>query len=206
MSNRVAVVDSGLCNLDSVRRAIDVCGGEAVLVDNGADLARIDRIIFPGVGAFPEAMRNIRDRGLDDALSTQVLDRSIPFLGICLGMQLLATEGGEGQPTKGLGWIDGEVRRLVPDQEHVRIPHMGWNEVRHDSSLSLFDDIPSGTDFYFVHSFHLACDNPAQIASSTPYCGGFTSSVHRDLIFGVQFHPEKSQEHGLQLLRNFLSI
>lgn len=206
MSNRVAVVDSGLCNLDSVRRAIEVCGGEAVLVTDGVDLDHVDRIILPGVGAFSEAMRNLRDRSLDDALNKQVLDRGIPFLGICLGMQLLATEGREGQCTKGLGWIDGEVRRLVPDDPRVRIPHMGWNEVRHGSSLSLFDGIPSGTDFYFVHSFHLACDQTEQVAATTPYCGQFTSAVHRGLVFGVQFHPEKSQKHGLQLLRNFLSI
>ena len=205
MSNRVAVVDSGLCNLDSVRRAIEVCGGEAVLVDNGGDLRFIDRIVFPGVGAFTEAMRNLRDRGLDDAMTEQVLDRGIPFLGICLGMQLLATDGHEGGHTKGLGWIDGEVTRLVPDRDNVRIPHMGWNEVHHDG-LMLFDGIPGGTDFYFVHSYHLVCDRPEQVAATTPYCGGFTSVVQRDLIFGVQFHPEKSQKHGLQLLRNFLAI
>jgi glutamine amidotransferase len=208
MSNRVAVIDSGLCNLDSVGRAIEVCGGEAVVIDNGADLGYVDRIVFPGVGAFAQAMRSLRDRGLDDAMTEQVLDHGIPFLGICLGMQLLATEGQEGGRTKGLGWIDGEVVRLVPgaDQEQVRIPHMGWNEVDHNGSSPLFDGIPPGTDFYFVHSYHLVCDRPEQEAARTPYCGGFTSVVQRDLTFGVQFHPEKSQKHGLQLLRNFLAI
>ena len=205
MSNRVAVIDSGLCNLDSVRRAVEVGGGEAVLVTNGRELDNVDRIILPGVGAFAEAMRNLHKRMLVDALNEQVLDRGIPFLGICLGMQLLATEGHENGPTKGLGWIDGEVLRLVPDAGVVRIPHMGWNEVHHRSD-ELFDGIPSGTDFYFVHSYHVLCDREEDVLATTPYCGSFASSVSRGLIFGVQFHPEKSQRHGLHLLRNFLGI
>jgi glutamine amidotransferase len=203
--NRVAVVDSGLCNLDSVKRGVEECGGVPVLITDGADLERVDRIILPGVGAFPEAMAGLAERGLKGPLEDEVLDKGIPFLGICLGMHLLATVGYEGGATKGLGWIEGEVKRLAPT-DGSRVPHVGWNEVHHDPSVPLFDGIPNGTDFYFVHSYHFACDEPANVGATTPYCGGFTSVVHQDLIFGVQFHPEKSQRHGLQLLRNFLAI
>ena len=206
MNNRVAIVDSGVCNLDSVRRAVELCNAEPVLVTDGTGLAGVDRIILPGVGAFAEAMRNLTETELDRALDEEVLQRGIPFLGICLGMQLLATQGRENGPTKGLGWIEGEVRRLVPGCNDSRVPHMGWNEVRHDGSPTLFEGIPSGTDFYFVHSYHLQCEHHEDVAARTPYCGEFTSSVQHDLIFGVQFHPEKSQRHGLRLLRNFLSL
>ena len=206
MSNRVAVVDYGLCNLDSVRRGVEECGGEPVLVAAGAELDHVDRIILPGVGSFAEAMRNLRDRRLDEAVDEQVRGRDIPFLGICLGMQLLATEGLEGGHTKGLDFIDGQVRRLHPTEVDQRIPHVGWNEVHYVAENPLFEGIPDGTDFYFVHSFHLACDASDAVAATTPYCGGFTSAVARDYIFGVQFHPEKSQRYGLQLLRNFLAL
>lgn len=206
MSNRVAVIDSGLCNLDSVRRAVELCGGDPVLVAEGDHFPAVDRIILPGVGAFAEAMRRLGERRLDRLLADHVREREIPFLGICLGMQLLASDGTENGNTRGLGWIDGEVRRLIPRDEQTRVPHMGWNEVHHDGSPVLFEGIPSGTDFYFVHSYHLVCEQAGDVASTTPYCGGFASSVQRGLVFGVQFHPEKSQRHGLQLLRNFVAI
>lgn len=209
MTQRVAIVDYGMCNLDSVRRALEEVGARPFVTGDPADLTRADRIVLPGVGAFPDAMRNLRDRGLDDALAKEVLDGGVPFLGVCLGMQLLAASGHEVEPCGGLGWIGAEVPRFVPagtGGARERVPHIGWNEVDPVRDSPLFDGIPAAADFYFVHSFHLVCADLADVLATTPYCGGFTSAVQRDHVFGVQFHPEKSQGHGLRLLRNFLAV
>jgi glutamine amidotransferase len=201
----VAVVDYGLCNLDSVRRAFEECGATVTVTDDPRDLAHADRIVLPGVGAFGDAMRALRESGFEDALSEEVHANSIPFLGICLGMHLVASVGFEGGDTKGLGWIDGEVRRFVPATAEERIPHVGWNEVDAAPGSTLFAGIPAGADFYFVHSYHFVCDDDSDIAATTPYCGTFTSALERENVFAVQFHPEKSQRHGFQLLRNVLA-
>lgn len=202
----VAIVDYGMGNLDSVARAVEECGARPRVTQDAADLRRASLIILPGVGAFPDGMRNIRRLGLDQVLTEQVLEREIPFLGLCLGMQLLATKGTEGEPVSGLGWIPGEVRRLQPDRPGTRIPHVGWNEVVQARPSPLFSGIPSGKDFYFVHSYHLACDDRGDVLCQTPYAGGFVSAVARGRVFGVQFHPEKSQRAGFQLLKNFLAM
>lgn len=205
MGPRVAVVDYGMCNLDSVRRALEEAGGRPFVTGDPGELDAADRIVLPGVGAFADAVRNLRDRGLDDALRKQVLDDGVPFLGVCLGMQLLATAGHEGGRTDGLGWVAGEVVRLEPTGAGERVPHVGWNEVHTSGASPLFEGIPDRTDFYFVHSFHLRCDDGGDVLATTPYCGSFTSAVARGHVFGVQFHPEKSQRHGIRLLRNFLN-
>lgn len=203
--NRVAIIDYGMSNLDSVARAVQECGGDPYLTTGPRDLQTASRIILPGVGVFANGMRHLRDQGYEEALNEHVLGRRIPFLGICLGMQLMAIRGDEGGETKGLGWIDGEVRRLDGSGSGSRIPHVGWNEVVH-SGGELFKGIPSSRDFYFVHSYHLRPTRPEDALARTPYCGGFVSAVARGLIFGAQFHPEKSQKVGFQVLRNFLSI
>ena len=204
--NRVGIVDYGMCNLDSVARAVEECGGMPVVTEDPRALATVSRIILPGVGAFPDAMRNLGQRSLDCALDEQVFERRIPFLGICLGMQLLATRGFEMSETEGLGWIGGEVRRLEPVGDDTRIPHIGWNEVFFNGTSPLFRGIAPGRDFYFVHSFHFCPADPARAAARTPYAGGFVSAVEREWIFGVQFHPEKSQQAGFQVLKNFLAV
>ncbi|MBM3145925.1 MAG: imidazole glycerol phosphate synthase subunit HisH [Chloroflexi bacterium] len=206
MSNRVAIIDYGMCNLDSVRRAVEECGGDPVITDQARDIETANRIILPGVGSFSEAMGNVKNRSLDEILSEQVFNFQIPFLGICLGMQLLAKKGWEGSETAGLGWIHGEVRKLAPTNPEERIPHIGWNEVVFSRPSPLFRNLPSGKDFYFVHSYYLDCNDDQEVIARTPYCGGFVSAVQRDWIFGVQFHPEKSQHLGFQVLRTFLSI
>ncbi len=205
-TSKTAIVDYGMCNLDSVARAVEECGGSPLVTGDPADLRRAARIILPGVGAFPDAMRNLRKRSLDVVLAEQALDRGIPLLGICLGMQLLATTGFEMEKTDGLGWIEGDVRRLEPSGEDRRIPHVGWNSVFFEADAQLFRGIEPGRDFYFVHSFHFCARDVERRLATTPYAGGFTSAVQRDLIFGVQFHPEKSQRAGFQVLRNFLSV
>ncbi|MGQ0826028.1 MAG: imidazole glycerol phosphate synthase subunit HisH [Actinomycetota bacterium] len=202
---RVAIVDYGLCNVDSVQRAFETLGATAFITDQPKDLYDADRIVLPGVGAFPDAMRNLRANGLDEAMSRQVLEEGAPFLGVCLGMQLMAAIGHEVEETKGLGWLDAQVTRLTATEQDRRIPHVGWNEVTPSYSSPLFDGIPEHTDFYFVHSFHMTCAADDDVLATTPYCVGFVSAVAREHVFGVQFHPEKSQQWGLQLLKNFLS-
>ena len=203
--NLVAIVDYGMCNLDSVARAVEECGGTPVITDQERDLAVANRIILPGVGAFADAMRNVRECSLDRILAEQVLGNDIPFLGICLGMQLLAMKGWEGVETEGLGWIEGEVVRLEPSAEDKRIPHIGWDEVHWARESTLCRGIRQGEDFYFVHSYHICPRDDEDVLARTPYAGGFVSAIQRGHIFGVQFHPEKSQRAGFQVLTNFLS-
>jgi len=202
----VAIIDYGMCNLDSVARAIEECGGTPLVTNNIHDLEIATHIILPGVGAFPDAMNQLRQLSMDTALREQVLDNKIPFLGICLGMQVMATKGTEGEETEGLGLIEGTVKRLKPESHDTRIPHIGWNEVHYVGSSPLFEGISAGKDFYFVHSYHFCCSDENNIIAWTPYCGGFTSAISKGNIFGTQFHPEKSQKVGFQVLKNFISI
>ena len=214
MKREVAVIDYGMCNLDSVARAIEECGASVRITDLASEIEGASHLVLPGVGAFADAMAQLTRRGLDGIIRRSVLEKQTPFLGICLGMQLMAARGAEGGPCEGLGLVEGEVVRLVPEPPGTRIPHVGWNEVVHDGELALLAGIASGTDFYFVHSYHLrpgaAADSRAatsRAAATTPYCGGFTSVVARgDRVFGVQFHPEKSQRAGFRLLKNFLAL
>jgi glutamine amidotransferase len=203
---KVAIVDYEMGNIDSVARAVEECGAIAVVTDDASDFAEASNIILPGVGSFSEGMRNLRGKGLDRILSEQVLNERIPLLGICLGMQLLAEKGFEGGETAGLGWISGQVERLRPDSPETKIPHVGWNEVDFFKDSPIFGGIPLGKDFYFVHSYHMVCHGEDNILATTPYCGGFTSVVCKENIFGVQFHPEKSQRFGLKLMSNFLGL
>ncbi len=202
--NRVAIIDYNMGNLDSVARAVEECGGKPLITCQYSDLEKAERFILPGVGSFADGMKHIRERGLDEILTEQVIDKKIPFLGICLGMQLLADVGTEGGKTKGLGWIPGTIEKLVSTTQWERIPHIGWNSVEYSSTTPLFKNIPSGTDYYFVHSYHFVCRDNSHIVAETPYAGKFTSVVGREHIFGVQFHPEKSQKVGFKVLKNFL--
>jgi imidazole glycerol-phosphate synthase subunit HisH len=202
----VAIVDYGMGNIDSVARAVEEAGAIPIVTDRQSDFETASSIILPGVGSFAEGMDAIRERKLDTILAKQVFDNKIPFLGICLGMQLLGTVGFEVHKTKGLGWIDAEVVQLEPSNFEERVPHVGWNQVYPIRPSALFADIPVGADFYFVHSFHIVPREKGNILSTTDYCGSFVSAVRRDNIFGVQFHPEKSLGMGIRLIRNFVSM
>lgn len=204
MSNRVTIINHGLCNLNSIARALEECGGDVVVTDNPRDLAGADRLVLPGVGSFASAMTNLAAKRLDVALREEVARRDVPVLGICLGMQLLADDSVEGGHTKGLGLISGSVVKFDPSAGE-RVPHMGWNSVEPTGHSRLFDGIPASTDFYFVHSYHLQC-HEANVSARTEFCGGFVSAVARNNVMAVQFHPEKSQKPGFQLLKNFLAI
>ena len=201
----VAIVDCGISNVDSVARAVEECGGRARLTGDPDELAGAAAIVLPGVGAFPEAMRRLRERGFDEAIREQAAGQGIPTLGICLGMQLLADASEEHSETEGLGLIAGRVVRLEPAAADERVPHVGWNEVHPEGDPPILRDVEPGKDFYFVHSFRFAPDDEADVLARTPYCGGFASVVGRERVWGTQFHPEKSQKAGFALLRSFLS-
>ncbi len=203
---KVAIIDYDMGNTDSVRRAIEECGGTPTITSQSSEIRQASYIILPGVGAFADGMKNIKERQLDKILYEQVIEKKVPFLGICLGMQLLADKGLEGGETQGLGWIQGEVKRLQSFDPKERIPHMGWNEVIIQRPSAFFKDFPLQKDFYFVHSYHLVCEEENDILARTPYCGSFVAAVGRKNIYGVQFHPEKSQKFGLKLIQNFLML
>lgn len=201
---RVAIIDYGLCNLDSIRRAVEMCGADAFVTAEPDTLASANLLILPGVGAFGVAMSNLQARGMDEAIRVQVA-AGIPLLGICLGMQLLASRSAEGGDFAGLNLIPGDVLLLKEHSPGERIPHIGWNSVRYEGGNDpLLQDISSDTDFYFVHSYHVACVDASSAVASTPYCGGFTSVIRKGHVAGTQFHPEKSQQAGFRLLSNFL--
>ena len=200
---RVAIIDYGLCNLDSIRRAVEMCGGEPFITDDPESLSSANLLIIPGVGAFGVAMENMKSRGMDEAIRDQV-GAGIPLLGICLGMQLLASRSDEGGIHAGLDLVPGDVL-LLKETPGDRIPHIGWNSVSAASDAEpLLAGIEPDTDFYFVHSFHIRCQRPADAVASTPYCGGFTSIIRHGHVAGTQFHPEKSQRAGFRLLTNFI--
>ena len=202
----VAIIDYGLCNLDSITRAIEECGGTPIVADGPGPVASADLLILPGVGAFPKAIANLHSRGLASALRDRVADGVTPLLGICLGMQLLADSSVEFGGAAGLGVLPGRVETLVAKAPDERVPHVGWNELQRHAESELLRDVPPEKDFYFVHGFHLVCSDPEHVVATTPYCGGFVSVVQRKNIFGTQFHPEKSQRAGFTLLRNFVSL
>jgi glutamine amidotransferase len=199
----VVIVDHGLCNLGSARRAFEECGARVVVSEDPADLEQATHVVLPGVGAFNAGMEALRAKGWDTALA-RVVAAETPLLGICLGMQMLADRGVEGGETSGLGFIPGDVLRMEP-KAGERLPHIGWNEVTYPRESSLFAKIPSGTDFYFVHSFQLVARDGSVPVAVAPYAGGITAAVERGRVFGVQFHPEKSSKAGFQLIRNFLA-
>ena len=198
----LTVVDTGLCNVGSCLNMLRTLGAEPVATDDPAIVADATRVILPGVGSFDAGMHALRSRELDVALRTAVHERGAPLLGICLGMQLLARRSQEGEAA-GLGWIDADVVRFTP-QPRLRIPHMGWNSVQPQSPSPLFDAADADPEFYFVHSFHVVPDDPALVTGAATHGGSFAAAVGRGRIHGVQFHPEKSHRHGLQLLRRFL--
>jgi glutamine amidotransferase len=194
-------------NLDSCFRALIEAGGSPLIVSHASDYQPSEPTILPGVGAFGEAMERLDSGGWTERLQVAAMDLGTPFLGVCLGMQLLAETGEEGGATNGLGWIGGQVKRLAPTELEERIPHVGWNEVEFRAAdCPLFAGISDRTDFYFTHSHHFMVANPDEVLGDTPYCSGIASVIGRDNLFGTQFHPEKSQRPGLLLYKNFLSL
>lgn len=199
---RIDIIDYGMGNLQSVRNALERLGCNVQITNNPQSLGDADALILPGVGAFGEAMDNLRRLNLIEPLRCAVIQEQKPLLGICLGMQLLADSSEERGNYEGLSLISGRVRR-IPLSQGLRLPHIGWNGVSVRQCAPLFEGIAEGGAFYFVHSYRFECDL-AYIAGVTGYGTDITAAVQKDRIFGVQFHPERSQRKGLYLLRNFV--
>lgn len=198
------IVDYGIGNIASVRNALDRLGVSSRVSADEADMAQAAGVILPGVGAFAAAMDHLRQRGLVEALTRHVLLGGKPYLGICLGMHILARDSDEGGQAEGLGWIESSVRR-VPVSNGRSLPHVGWNAVWFGPDDSLFAGLPPGSHFYFDHSYCYASD-PPETSCRCEYGTVFPTAVRRGNILGVQFHPEKSQRSGLKLLRNFTNF
>lgn len=208
----VALIDYGSGNLRSAAKAVERAAADAGLtltVSVTADaevVRRADRIILPGVGAFADCGRGLAAvPGMRDAMEEAVIRGGRPMLGICVGMQLMATIGREHGDHAGLGWIEGEVLKLTPADPSLKIPHMGWNELEIVADHPVLRNLPAGAHGYFVHSYHFVCANPAHTLARVDYGGPVTAAIGRDNLVGTQFHPEKSQETGLALITNFLT-
>ncbi len=206
----VAVIDYGMGNLHSISKALEhvAQGAEVLVTSRPEEIARADRVVFPGVGAIADCMKALEQQGLISVLKRVAEDR--PFLGICLGMQALLDESEEGGSVACLGLIPGRVRHfkkgvIDSEGEKLKIPHMGWNNVQQTIEHPLWEGIPQNSRFYFVHSYFACPDNNESTAATTDYPQPFSCALAKKNIFAVQFHPEKSQAVGLQLLKNFLT-
>ena len=207
--SEVAIVDYGINNVRSVRNAVDYCGFNPVVTHDASAIADASHVILPGVGAFGDAMNNIRGRGIDEILQRHVREKGKPFLAICLGMQLLAQTSEEhadgNAPYSGLGWFDADIQRLQPSDPGLKIPHMGWNIVQKQRDHAVLAHIrDADLAFYFVHSFAMRCNDPGDIVGWAEYGQPVTAIVAKDNIVATQFHPEKSQDSGIELVSNFL--
>jgi len=203
---RIAIIDYGMGNLNSVKKKLIKLKADVVVTSDKNEILTADKIILPGVGHFAKAMENLRSLDLIDTLNDAVLIQKKPILGICLGMQLMANRSEEGDVV-GLGWIDAEVIRLkVEDTLKYKIPHTGWNQIKVINENPLMKGIENDTEFYFVHSYHLKMENTFEQINTTEYEGEFTSAFGKNNIYGVQYHPEKSHDVGLRLLKNFIEL
>lgn len=200
----VAIIDYGMGNLRSVANAFAALGGEPEVVTRPEQLADAERIVLPGVGAFADGMRNLREGGWDEALEEEVRRKGKPFLGLCVGMQLLASIGLEHGETEGLGWVPGVCERLG-NGNGLRVPHIGWNDVEFTQPDGLYAGLDGADAFYFVHSYVLRPEDDAVVSGVCDYGGPFAASVETGNIRAAQFHPEKSHRAGLHMLRNFLA-
>ena len=202
----ITVVDSGIANVGSVLAAFARLGAAARVTTAAADVAEASALVLPGVGAFKDGMDSLRAHGLVEPIR-QAVGRGTPMLGICLGMQLLADVSEEFGEHEGLGLVRGRVVRLEPRRAGERVPNIGWCDARISPGSGLFSGIDSGSAFYFVHSFHLRCADPADVTAAIDFGDGpVTAAVERGHVFGAQFHPEKSQDVGLALLHNYARL
>lgn len=187
------------------RMAAEVGGGSVLVSSRPEDVARADRVVLPGDGAFPACRRALGSYGgLFEAIEDAVVKKGRPFMGICVGMQMMATLGREYEVTSGFDWVGGEVVKITPSDPHLKVPHMGWNDLVIDHDHPVLADVKTGDHAYFVHSYHFRVSNLAQRLAHCDYAGDITAIIGRDNMVGTQFHPEKSQATGLRIIANFL--
>lgn len=200
----IAIIDYGAGNLKSVQKALTYLGEDSVITGDAAEILAADKVILPGVGAFGDAMANLKRLGLDEVIQ-EVTEKQIPFLGICLGLQLLFESSEESPGVEGLGILKGKIVR-IPDCEGLKIPHIGWNSLILENHGRLFEGISGDPYVYFVHSYYLQAEEPEIVKASTEYSAHIHASVEKGNVFACQFHPEKSGSVGLQILKKFCGI
>jgi len=194
-------------NLRSVQKAFEHVGCDAIITSDHDIIKSADKIILPGVGAFKDGMKHLEELDLIELLNEEIIKNKKPFLGVCLGMQLISNKSYENGETNGLGWIDAEVIKFdfTTLSQKLKVPHVGWNNVSYKNKNALLDNIPNDSDFYFVHSYHFTT-NEDVVTSTTDYGFDFVSSINKDNIYAFQFHPEKSQSAGLKIIENFVNL
>ena len=200
----IAIIDYDAGNIKSVEKALDFLGQDVVITGEPEKILKADKVILPGVGAFGDAMANLRRTGLDEVIR-QAAGRGTPFLGICLGLQLLFERSDEAPGVEGLGILKGEILR-IPEKEGLKIPHMGWNSLHLENNGRLFRGIEEGAYVYFVHSYYLKAAGEGIVKASTEYSVHIHASVEKDNVFACQFHPEKSSDVGISILKNFVEL
>ena len=201
----IAIIDYDAGNIRSVEKALLALGEQPVVTRKKEEILAADKLILPGVGAFGDAMERLHQYGLVDVIREAVKDKGIPILGICLGLQLMFERSDESDGVEGLGLLKGEILK-IPDSPGLKIPHMGWNSLKIKPDTCLFAQIPDGAYVYFVHSYYLKAEAPDIVAATTEYSTHIHAAVEQGNIFACQFHPEKSSEVGLQILKNFISL
>ncbi|RGD64896.1 imidazole glycerol phosphate synthase subunit HisH [Lachnospiraceae bacterium OF09-6] len=200
----IGIIDYDAGNLKSVEKALHYLGKEVIVTRDPEQLRQVDKVILPGVGAFGDAMAKLKEYHLD-TLIHEIADSGKPFLGICLGLQLLFEESEESPGVEGLGILKGKIKR-IPDEDGLKVPHIGWNSLHLEHNGRLFQNIPENSYVYFVHSYYLEAQDPEIVKASTEYGVHIHASVEKGNVFACQFHPEKSSETGLQILKNFAEI
>lgn len=200
----ITIIDYGAGNIGSIQNMIRKIGGQAIVSSKEEDIYNAEKLILPGVGSFDYGMRQLNDSGLIASLNKKVIEDKTPILGICLGVQLF-TKGSEEGALKGLSWFDAETIKFnLPIEKKLKVPHMGWNEIDIKKKSKLFTDMYEDPRFYFVHTYHLKSNSPSDILTESTYGYNFVSSLEKDNIVGVQFHPEKSHKFGMKILSNFI--
>ncbi len=200
----IAMIDYDAGNIKSVENALQSLGEDVVVTRDAGTLLKAQKVILPGVGAFGDAMGKLRSYGLDEVIY-QIVEKKTPFLGICLGLQLMFEESEETPGVRGLGLLPGKILR-IPDAPDLKVPHMGWNSLHFEKESKLFKGIEEGAYVYFVHSYYLKAEDESMVAASTEYATHIHAAVEHGTVFACQFHPEKSSKVGLQILKNFVSL
>ena len=201
----IVIIDYGMGNLRSVQKAFERIRIPATISSNPQEIQTADKLVLPGVGHFEQGITNLKNKGLFDLLNEVVINKKKQILGICLGMQLM-TEFSEEGNCDGFGWLKARTQRFSFKTNGLKIPHMGWNNLSIKNSITLYKDITADNFFYFVHSYYISCESEQNILAETNYGNKFVSSFQKENIFGCQFHPEKSHDSGLQILKNFVQI